>query len=404
MSDARRSRPDYYRENIDHEVSEWCDARMAEYPGVYKSKRALLHDLLRRGMISWTREFTSSGSAPQGAAPRRTPAPEAPDLPMAVPSAASVDNSTTAGGAPPARQQKARRPSTLPEGAAQRALMDPEGARGKAEPEAVARPGPPAAPATGQDTEARADVDAGTRTCGACGATLRAGEEWIHRADCPGRPRGPPAAGWRPKDERALVGYVRSRMEAGRLDPKTRGRWEANPRVWLVGMTQLGARDQGAEEPSEQEAWGWVRAVLVAQVPLVGKLVAQVAEDAAPPRTAPAVPKVTCARCGELVETSAAAREAHFKTCPPDPPASDEDRLVEDVRARILARDSAGEALDPELERDLKIAAVQQLAQEHGLTLESGRAAALLDRARSAQGAGPSAAGSSRSLGDEGRP
>jgi len=464
VTDQPPHRPGYWRENIDPEISKWFDDLLAKYPGVHRSKRAALHDVLRRGMMA----FMDSGLVPQSAS-SGTPGSAATLVPSAAPPALSGDAAEAVDSDRPPRQRKERRipRARAHEPPAAGPAVDADVARGKAGPEVrapVRGDVPPPARGTEGDEPpatptAGAPVPAGsTWTCPDCRATMPKERKGWHGPDCPGRRpavtvertiahRRGQAAGVPPSSEAAgpaatagpdpaIVEYVRSKLDGARLDAKMRERLEHNPRAWLVGMVQLGARDRGVLEPSDQEAQEWIRSTLAREIPAVGKLLAQEIETTAaaadakptPPSTwtcpmcgvtmpsedrtwhgpmcegRPVVarvarpmkedlgfeaPKVKCARCGELVETTASARDAHFKTCPPDPPESDGDRLVEDVRARISAQGPAAEPLDPELERDLQLALVQQVAAAKGIVLEGDQAAEVLERARASGGRGP---------------
>ncbi len=91
-------------------------------------------------------------------------------------------------------------------------------------------------------------------------------------------------------------------------------------------------------------------------------------------------PTVRCPRCGKDVETTAAAREAHFKECPPDPePELDVAALVEELRARL--RGEGPPAVPGKTPRDAQLEIVKDRARARGFELGDADAAEVLERA-----------------------
>lgn len=113
------------------------------------------------------------------------------------------------------------------------------------------------------------------------------------------------------------------------------------------------------------------------------RIPARTESRAAEPAVTWSAPIVQCPRCGEDVETTAAAREAHFAVCPPSPSGL-EDELVRELRRRLST--TAGPATDPGLEKDLQVVLAQQLAAERGLDVDMEKAGDLLRRALGTDG------------------
>ena len=251
--------------------------------GMWLSRRALYHDLIRRGLMD------VFASAP---APIFAPPPSPPPAPVPVPSAGPPTADAPAepsashrlrgrGGRPPrplVETEKKNLSVATPVGAgAATAEAGPISIPPQPVPQKDGHRSPASAasaPAAGIHTES-------TWTCPACKGEFPLEERWVHKPKCPGKGPG--------------------------------------------GGTER--RTEGTEGPPESE-----------------KLAAHPSGVSGPLRDSAAfeVPKVECGRCGELVETTAAAREAHFKKCPPDAPAekvleSGDPRKPLDVN-RVLAR------------------------------------------------------------------
>ncbi len=258
----------YENLNVDPELAAKVAALFET--GMWSSKRALYHDLIRRGLM----EVLASVPAPVPV-PSVSPPPAPAAIPSVGPSASDAQAEPSASHRP---RRRSGRPSRASEGAEKEVLApaNPVGA-GAASVEAVEPSIPPTAvPGTTRDggsssasaTTAPAALvrPEATWTCPACKGTFPLEERWVHKPKCPGvGSAGPEVPVPEPSsvDEERLRDRIRASLrDAGR---------SPDPRAYLIALVQRAFEEQRLPPPSDAEAVRMLEA-LARRDPDVGRL------------------------------------------------------------------------------------------------------------------------------------
>ncbi len=242
--------------------------------GMWSSKRALYHDLIRRGLMEVLASAPTSVPVPPASPP---PAPAA--VPSEGPSTADAQAEPSASRRPRSRSGRPPRPPADVENE-RVSLPNPVDA-GAVTAEAVEPSIPPtavpgttrdggsssapatSAPAVGIHPEA-------TWTCPACKGAFSLEERWVHKPKCPAAGSSVPGV--------PLPGF--SRIDTERLRDRILGSLRdagrsPNPRAYLIALVQRAVEDQRLPPPSDAEAGRMIEA-LARRDPEVDRLLRRV--------------------------------------------------------------------------------------------------------------------------------
>ena len=258
----------YENLNVDPELAAKVAALFET--GMWSSKRALYHDLIRRGLMEVL------ASAPVPALVPRSPPPPAPTaIPSVGPPASDAQVEPSASHRP---RRRSGRPSRPPERAEKEVLVpaNPVGA-GAASVEAVEPSIPPTAvpgttrdggssPASATTAPAALVRPEATWTCPACKGTFPLEEMWVHKPKCPAVGSAAPEIPV-PEPSRIDEERLRDRIRASLRDA---GR-SPNPRAYLIALVQRVVEEQRLPPPSDLEAARMLEA-LARRDPGVGRL------------------------------------------------------------------------------------------------------------------------------------
>ena len=263
----------YENQNLDPQLAAKVAALFET--GMWSSKRALYHDLIRRGLMEVL------ASAPVQALVPPSPPPPAPTaIPSMGPRASDAQAESSASHRP---RRRSGRPSRTPERAEKESLVPANSVgAGAASVEAVEPSIPPAAvpgttrdggssPASATTAPATLARPEATWTCPACKGTFPLEERWVHKPKCPAVGSAAP--------EVPVPGP--SRIDEERLRDRLRGSLRdasrsSNPRAYLIALIPRGVEEQRLPSPSDAEAARMLEA-LARRDPDVGRLLRGVA-------------------------------------------------------------------------------------------------------------------------------